>query len=212
VAASARLDAELVRLGRHAAFGVRAERVAPRARVGEAGYREGERPAAPSVQITVPAGASEGAAFVVMGTAALIVGLELAVARLVLAMSVSDPYVLMGAIAVAALVLVVPARAARARRIELGPEEIVVHPPALLPWREATRVKTSRVRALAIPTAARRSSPAPTMASRCCSRVSCPRRSWSISRASSTHTALCSTRADPLAGSRSRRRTGRAAE
>jgi hypothetical protein len=148
VAASARLDAELVRLGRHAAFGVRAERVAPRARVGVAGYREGERPAAPSVQITVPAGASEGAAFVVMGTAALIVGLELAVARLVLAMSVSDPYVLMGAIAVAALVLVVPARAARARRIELGPEEIVVHPPALLPWREATRVKTSRVRAL----------------------------------------------------------------
>lgn len=116
--------------------------------MGEAGYREGERPAAPSVRITVPAGASEGVAFVLMGAAALIVGLELAVARLVLAMSVSDPYVLMVAIVLAALVLVVPARAARARRIELGPEEIVVHPPTLLPWREATRVKTSSVRAL----------------------------------------------------------------
>jgi hypothetical protein len=116
--------------------------------VGEAGYREGERPAAPSVRVTVPAGASEAFAFIVMGMAALLVGLELAAVRLVLSMSVSDPYVLMVAIVVAALLLVVPARAARMRRIELGPEEIVVLPPALLPWREAIRVKTSDVRAL----------------------------------------------------------------
>ena len=44
-----------------------------------------------------------------------------------------------GPVLVAALVLVVPARAARSRRLELGPEEIVVHPPALLAWRSPTR-------------------------------------------------------------------------
>lgn len=147
MAASARLDAELARLARLAPLGVRVERVEA-SRSGAAGYREGERAQAASVRLTVPAGASEGVAFVVMGAAAALVATELAVVRFALAMSVSDPYVLMGAIVVAALVLVVPARAARSRRLELSPEEIVVHPPALLAWRAPTRVRTGSVRAL----------------------------------------------------------------
>lgn len=76
-------------------------------------------------------------------------GLVLGVAY-ALSMSILDRYVLGGAIVIAALVLWLPAELARRRRVVMGPDELVVHPPRLLPMLAPLRLPTRSVRALAL--------------------------------------------------------------
>ena len=138
------LEAELTRLSRLGHLGVRVERVATSAR-GDVGYREGERPLAPTLRVVVQAGVTQAASFVVLSLFVALVVAELALARLVLALDVTDRYVMMAAIVVAGLLLVVPARAVRSFRLTLSPSELVVEPPRLLAWLRPTSLPIARV-------------------------------------------------------------------
>lgn len=82
-----------------------------------------------------------------MGVA--VMGLVLGVAH-ALSMSILDRYVLGGAIVIAALVLWLPAELARRRRVVMGPDELVVFPPQLLPMLAPQRLATKSVRALVL--------------------------------------------------------------
>lgn len=114
-------------------------------------YREGasRRPFA-SLEIDLTAAGVAprlGAFLIALGLA--VTGLVLGVAH-ALSMSILDRYVLGGAIVIAALVLWLPAELARRRRVVMGPDELVVTPPRLLPTAAPLRLPTKSVRELVL--------------------------------------------------------------
>lgn len=113
-------------------------------------YREGasRRPFA-SLELDLTAGIAPRLGGVLIALGLAVVGLVLGLAY-ALSMSVLDRYVLGAAIVIAALVLWLPAELARRRRVVMGPDELVVHPPRLLPMLAPLRVATKSVRELVL--------------------------------------------------------------
>jgi hypothetical protein len=143
------LEAELARLGRLVAFGVRARRVAPTSSSTGTSREGASRADVASIEIDLTAGIAPrlGAALIAVGLA--VMGLLPGVAS-ALSMSILDRYVLGGAIVITALVLWLPAELARRRRVVMGPDELVVFPPCLLPMLPPIRLSTRSVRELVL--------------------------------------------------------------
>jgi hypothetical protein len=113
-------------------------------------YRDGapRRPFA-SLELELTAGVAPRLGALLIAAGLAVMGLVLGVAH-ALSMSILDRYVLGGAIVIAALVSWLPAELARRRLVVMGPDELVVHPPRLLPRLAPLRLATESVRGLVL--------------------------------------------------------------